>query len=223
METNIQLMRVIQEMRAEMNKLEKENQALRMKLISRSPKVSGSGGETGDEREEKAHGQSPATPHGVVSIEAEPAMPAHQDNVMIVRRYSVSSSGHSLAVNDPWKAEKLHPHCRILTAQGTVKSLACPSTKKQDNEGKMFTGESFVSNSSSQRISPEHVSGYRLEQLPKVSINSEIYFSSVAFQSQRTSSTVNHRAVNCRRNLDEVATTLAKISNLISTQIALCQ
>lgn len=88
MEANIQLMRVIQEMRAEINKLEKENQALRMKLASSSQRAPGSGGESGDEREEevtdldnlrKAPGQPPAVLlHGGISTDSAPAMQEHQ-------------------------------------------------------------------------------------------------------------------------------------------------
>lgn len=81
MEANVQLMRVIQEMRAEINKLEKENQALRMKLTSSSQRTPGSGGHSGDEREEevtdvgnlvKVPEQSPATLHNVISTDSEP-------------------------------------------------------------------------------------------------------------------------------------------------------
>uniref|UniRef100_A0A2K6LUW9 Coiled-coil domain containing 195 n=2 Tax=Rhinopithecus TaxID=542827 RepID=A0A2K6LUW9_RHIBE len=161
MEANIQLVRVIQEMRAEIHKLEKENQALRMKLTASSQKASGSGGESGDEREEEAPGQSPATLQGAVSPDAAPAVQEHQGNVMIVRRYSISSSVCSSAVNDPWKAGKSHSKSGILEAQGTLKSLACSPVKKQDMEEKVFATDSFTSNSTSQRASPEHVCGCR--------------------------------------------------------------
>lgn len=80
MEDNVQLLRVIQEMRAEINKLEKENQALRMKLTSSSQRTPGTGGHSGDKREEevtevgnlvKVPGQSP-TFHNVISSNSEP-------------------------------------------------------------------------------------------------------------------------------------------------------
>ncbi|XP_047399209.1 putative coiled-coil domain-containing protein 195 [Sciurus carolinensis] len=155
MEANTQLLRVLQEMRAEISKLEKENQALRMKLAS--GRASGSGGESGDEREEEACGPSPAE----LRADATPARPEHQGNVMIVRRYSISSSVHSFAANDPWKARKRHPNGGIVEAQGPVKSLTSSSVKKQDNEDKMLAADSFSNNSSSQRASPEHVFGCR--------------------------------------------------------------
>ncbi|XP_060007539.1 putative coiled-coil domain-containing protein 195 [Lagenorhynchus albirostris] len=170
MEANVQLVRVIQEMRAEINKLEKENQALRMKLTSSSQRTPGSGGKSGDEKEEEVTdlsklaevaGQSPAALHGGVSTGTAPAAREHQGNVMIVRRYSISSPTHLLAANDPWKAGKKHPNCGILEAQRTVKSLACSSIKKQDNEEKMFAPDSFTSNGSSQRALPKHGFGCR--------------------------------------------------------------
>ncbi|XP_075861493.1 coiled-coil domain-containing protein 195 [Microcebus murinus] len=157
---NIQLLRVIQEMQAEINMLEKENQALRLKLTSSNQRALGSGGESGDEREEEAPGHCPATLPGAISTDsAAPAVQEQQGNIMIVRRYSISSSVHSPAVNDPWKAGKRHPNSRILEAQGTLKSLACSSIKKQDNEKELFAADSVASSSASQRASPEHVFG----------------------------------------------------------------
>ncbi|PNI70570.1 CCDC195 isoform 1 [Pan troglodytes] len=161
MEADIQLMRLIQEMRAEIHKLEKENQALRMKLTASSQRASGSGRESGDKREEEAPGQSPATLQGAVSTDAAPAAQEHQGNVMIVRCYSISSSVCSSAVNDPWKSGKSHPKSGILEAQRTLKSLACSPIKKQDMEEKVFATDSFTSNRTSQRASPEHVCGCR--------------------------------------------------------------
>ncbi|XP_030891486.1 putative coiled-coil domain-containing protein 195 [Leptonychotes weddellii] len=168
MEANIQFIGIIQEMQAQINKLEKENQVLRMKLTSSSQRTLGPGGESGDEREEevtdlgnlkKASEKSPAILHGGVSIDAAPAVHEHQGNVMIVRRYSISSPIHSFATNDPWKARERHPKSGILEAQGRVKSLACSSIKKQDNKEEMFASDSLTSPSCNQRASPEHVFG----------------------------------------------------------------
>ncbi|XP_045852909.1 putative coiled-coil domain-containing protein 195 [Meles meles] len=166
MEANIQFIRIIQEMRAEINKLKKENQVLRMKLTSSSQRTLGPRGESEDDREEevtdlgnleKASEKSPATLHGDVSIDAAPAVHEHQGNVMIVRRYSISTPIHSFAANDPWKPRERHPKSGILGAQGRVKSLACSSIKKQNNEEKMFAEDSLTSTSSNQRTSPDHV------------------------------------------------------------------
>ncbi|XP_053453577.1 putative coiled-coil domain-containing protein 195 [Nycticebus coucang] len=156
---NIQLL--IQDMRAEITKLQKENQALRTKLTSSSRSPSGSGGESGEEREEEAPEHSPATVPGAVSTDSAPgAARPHPGNTMIVRRYSISSSAHSSAVRDPWKVRKRHPNSRILEAQRTCKSLACSSIKKQDNE-EMIAADSVVSNNASQRASPERGFGCR--------------------------------------------------------------
>uniref|UniRef100_A0A8C3WXC5 Coiled-coil domain containing 195 n=1 Tax=Catagonus wagneri TaxID=51154 RepID=A0A8C3WXC5_9CETA len=159
-EANIQLMRVIQEMRAEINKLEKENQALQMRLASSCQRTPGSGEESGDEKEEEASGQ-PTALHGGVSTDSTPAMREHQGNVMIVRRYSISSPIHSLAVKDPWKAGKKHPNHGIPEAQETVKSPACSSIKKQDHGENVFAPDIFADHSPSQRAFPQHVSGCR--------------------------------------------------------------
>uniref|UniRef100_A0A8C2VB44 Coiled-coil domain containing 195 n=1 Tax=Chinchilla lanigera TaxID=34839 RepID=A0A8C2VB44_CHILA len=131
MEANIQLLRIIQEMRTEINKLEKENQALRIKLTPRSEKTSLSREESGDDKGEEACEQSLASPHG---------------DVMIVRRT---------------KAINKHPYNGVLEVQGTIDSLACSSTKKQDNEEMMLAADSCSSNGSSQRVSPEDGFGCR--------------------------------------------------------------
>uniref|UniRef100_A0A7N5KMC2 Coiled-coil domain containing 195 n=1 Tax=Ailuropoda melanoleuca TaxID=9646 RepID=A0A7N5KMC2_AILME len=159
MEANIQFVRIIQEMRAEINKLKKENQVLRKKLTSSSQRTPGPSGESGDEMEEEASEKSPATLHGGVSIDAAPAVRERQGNVMIVRRYSISSPVHSFAANDPWKAGERYQKSGILEAQGRVKSLACSSIKKHDNEEQMFAADSLTSTNSNQRASPEHVFG----------------------------------------------------------------
>uniref|UniRef100_A0A8I3NYD6 Coiled-coil domain containing 195 n=2 Tax=Canis lupus familiaris TaxID=9615 RepID=A0A8I3NYD6_CANLF len=159
MEANIQFVRIIQEMRAEINKLEKENHVLRMKLTSSSQRTPGPSRESGDEKEEEASEKSPATLHGGASTGAAPAVHEHQDNVMIVRRYSISSPIHSFTAKDPRKGGERHPKSGILEAQRRVKSLACSSVKKQDNEEEMFVADSLTSTSSNQRASPEHVFG----------------------------------------------------------------
>ncbi|KAM5267084.1 putative coiled-coil domain-containing protein 195 isoform 2-T2 [Hipposideros larvatus] len=179
MEGNSQLLRVIQEMRAEINKLEKENQTLRMKLISSSQRTPGSRGQSADAWEEEV---------------SDPG------NVMIVRRYSVSSPIHSFAANDPWKAEKRQPNNGILEARGTVKSLACPSIKKQDNEEKMLTEDSFISNSSSQRASPEHSFGCR-DKIKTVSFLLPVNVSSYS----KTSSSLKYSTNQTASQLSTIA------------------
>uniref|UniRef100_A0A287DF20 Coiled-coil domain containing 195 n=1 Tax=Ictidomys tridecemlineatus TaxID=43179 RepID=A0A287DF20_ICTTR len=148
MESNTQLLTVIQELRAEISKLEKENQALRMKLASGSHRAAGSGGDSGDEGEEEVHGPSSAAPHGDTPTDAAPTTLEHQGNVMIVRRYSISSSVHSFTANDPWKTRKRHPNGGMSPTSSSV--------TKQDNQDRMLAADSFSNSSSSQRASPEH-------------------------------------------------------------------
>ncbi|XP_058157239.1 putative coiled-coil domain-containing protein 195 [Dasypus novemcinctus] len=170
MEANIQLTRVIQEMRAEVDRLEKENQALRVRLTARGQRASGWRGGAGDKREEEARdlgslekppGPSPSVLHRNVPTPSAPTEQEHQGNVMIVRRYFISSPVHSFAANDPWKPEKYHPNSGIPETHRTVKSLAGSSEKKQDNEEKTFVADSFTNNKSSQRGFPEHDFGCR--------------------------------------------------------------
>ncbi|XP_033620120.1 putative coiled-coil domain-containing protein 195 [Fukomys damarensis] len=54
-----------------------------------------------------------------------------------------------------------HPYNGVLEARETVKSLVCSSIKKQDHEEKILAEDSFSSNGSSQRASPEDGFGCR--------------------------------------------------------------
>ncbi|XP_045707346.1 putative coiled-coil domain-containing protein 195 [Phyllostomus hastatus] len=170
MDAHVQLVRAVQEMRAKINTLEKENQALRLMLASNNQRTPGSEGQSGDEGEEdvtdsgdlgKVPGQPPATLHDAISTDTAPDVHANQGNVMIVRRYSVSSPIHLFAAKDPWTPGKRHAHSRNLEARGTVQSLACSSIKKKDNEEKLLAEDSFTSKSHSHRALPEPVLGCR--------------------------------------------------------------
>ncbi|XP_032755652.1 putative coiled-coil domain-containing protein 195 [Rattus rattus] len=143
MEASIHLRRVIQEMWAEINRLEKENHALRVKLTSISQTTSSSGRESEGEREEAVCGQSSGSLPGDRPMNSAPAVQEYQGNVMIVRRYAISPSVHSYAANDPWEAKNRLPN------NGT--SLACSSTRKQDSEEKRLAADACGSHSSSQR------------------------------------------------------------------------
>ncbi|XP_035294739.1 putative coiled-coil domain-containing protein 195 [Cricetulus griseus] len=149
MEASIQLMQVIQEMRVEINRLEKENRALRMKLTSSSQMTaSGSEKESEDEREEAEYGQSLGVLPGGIPTDATPAV-QEQGNVMIVRRYSISPSVYSYATKDPWKARN-----RLPNIIGTT--LAHSSTRNQENEKKILATDAYSSQSSSQIASSDH-------------------------------------------------------------------
>ncbi|XP_075386323.1 coiled-coil domain-containing protein 195 [Tenrec ecaudatus] len=164
MEANSQLLGVIQEMQAEINKLEQENEALRMKLTSRAQGPLGLGEESAAEREEEATdvadpeaAQAPslAAQAGRVSANSAKAPGEHQENVMIVRRYSISLCVHSLAAMDPWKADRRYQATGILADQDMATSVTSSSGKHQDSEEKMFIEDS------SQRVFPKHVFGCR--------------------------------------------------------------
>ncbi|CAH6791841.1 putative coiled-coil domain-containing protein 195 [Phodopus roborovskii] len=148
METSIQLMQVIQEMRLEINRLEKENQALRVKLTSISQTASGTERESEDERKEAVYRQSPGALPGGTPTDSTPTM-QEQGNVMIVRRYSISPSVHSYATNDLWKPRNIIPNI-------TGTSLAHSSTRNQDSEEKILTTDANSSHSSSQNASSDH-------------------------------------------------------------------
>ncbi|XP_060223823.1 putative coiled-coil domain-containing protein 195 [Meriones unguiculatus] len=148
MDPSTRLTQIIQEMRVEINRLEKENHDLRVKLISISQTATSSGRESEDEMEEGACGQSPGTIHGGVPVDSTPAVQEHQGNVMIVRRYAISPSVHSYAANDPWKAGNR------LSSDGPA--LAWSSTRKQDNEEKMLAADAYSINSSSQKAPSDH-------------------------------------------------------------------
>ncbi|XP_047725797.1 putative coiled-coil domain-containing protein 195 [Prionailurus viverrinus] len=166
MDANSQFLRIIQEMRAEISKLKKENQFLRMTLTSSSLRISGGPcRESGDQREEevtdpgdlgKTSEKSPATLSSGVSTDAAPAGREHQGNVMIVRRYSISSPVHSFAARDLWKAGERHLKSGILDARGRVKPLVCSSIKKEDKEEEMLAADSLTNSSSNGRAFPEH-------------------------------------------------------------------
>ncbi|XP_058520243.1 putative coiled-coil domain-containing protein 195 [Ochotona princeps] len=161
MEANIQYTKVIKAMQAEINHLKKENQALQMKLTLSGQRARSSGEESGDEWEEDEAEQCLATTQHAISTDGAQAMPGHQGNVMIVRRYFISSSVHSFGANDARKAGKRHLDTKVLRAPATVKPLGCSSIEKEDSEENMFAEDSCLSNSSSQEASPEHAFGCR--------------------------------------------------------------
>ncbi|XP_060049395.1 putative coiled-coil domain-containing protein 195 [Erinaceus europaeus] len=170
METHFQLMGIIQQMQAEITKLEKENQALRKKVTTASQGAQGTEEESGDEKEEEgaklgalgdASEQAPASHPYSVSTGSAPAIQGHQDDVMIIRRYSASLPFHSSAAKDPWKVGKRSVNDDVLESWEAVRSPACSSINNQDNEKKVFAAETMTSNSSSKTVSPEHGLGCR--------------------------------------------------------------
>ncbi|XP_060479890.1 coiled-coil domain-containing protein 195 [Panthera onca] len=208
MDANSQFLRIIQEMRAEISKLKKENQFLRMTLTSSSLRTSGGPcRESGDQREEevtdpcdlgKTSEKSPATLYSAVSTDAAPAGREHQGNVMIVRRYSISSPVHSFAAHDLWKAGARHPKSGILDARGRVKPLACSSIKKEDKEEEVLAADSLTNSSSNGRAFPEHMCGYVYS--PSASFRDKMKTVSFLLPVDVSSYSKNSSSLKCSQN-----------------------
>ncbi|XP_056664466.1 putative coiled-coil domain-containing protein 195 [Monodelphis domestica] len=167
MERNTQLMRVIQEMRSEMQKLERENKALRVELDFTSQRTSGWENKLQENREEGAKKRNvpgeksisaPIAIHRTVSADSTLALKESKGNIMTVRRYTISSSVHSFEANENCKSGKRHLSSRILDAQGIMKSPArSPVTKPATKDGEGFVANCFTSNSSDKRTFQDHV------------------------------------------------------------------
>ncbi|XP_074158063.1 putative coiled-coil domain-containing protein 195 [Sminthopsis crassicaudata] len=164
MEGNTQLMKVIQEMRSEINKLEKENKALRVELDFTSQRASawegnreeGEARRTSTLREEMV--TAPIAIHRTVSADSALALKEPKGNIMTVRRYTISSSVHSFAAHEHCKSGKRHMSSGILEAQGIMKSPArSPVTKLANEDGKGFAADCFTSNTSNKRTFQDHV------------------------------------------------------------------
>ncbi|XP_067394778.1 putative coiled-coil domain-containing protein 195 [Emydura macquarii macquarii] len=172
MERNTRLIQVIREMRSEINKLERENRALRVELKFSGQKAAnqeeGARGEGGNRDTRRLTGSgeetvnSPVALHRNVSAGSALALQEQKGDRMIVRRYSSSSSVQSFSGNTHHKAEKRHPRNRTLEVQGTVKPPAGSSVMQLANEEEKgcakIPADCFSSNNSSKRRAfQEHV------------------------------------------------------------------
>nr|XP_032633792.1 putative coiled-coil domain-containing protein 195 [Chelonoidis abingdonii] len=170
MERNTQLMRVIREMRSEINKLERENRALRVELKFSGQRAAnweeGASGEHGHEEARSLTGSGEERVTSPVAlrrnVSASSALALQEQKGMIVRRYSISSSVQSFSGHKHHKAEKRHPSNRILEVQGIVKPPAGSSVMQLTNEEEKGSAKipanCFSSNNSSKRRSfQEHV------------------------------------------------------------------
>ncbi|CAM5164602.1 unnamed protein product, partial [Natator depressus] len=170
MEGNTQLIQVIQEMHSEINKLERENRALRVELkfsgqraTNREEGARRQGG-NGEARSLTDSGEervtSPVALRRNVSASSALALQEQKGNGMIVRRYSISSSVQSFSGHKHHKAEKRHPSNRILEVQGIVKPPAGSSviTNEEEKGSAKIPADCFFSNNSSKKRSfQEHV------------------------------------------------------------------
>ncbi|XP_072477622.1 putative coiled-coil domain-containing protein 195 [Notamacropus eugenii] len=167
MEGNTQLLRVIHEMRSEINKLERENRALRVELDFGSQKASGWKNKLEGNREEGTRKPNvlreepvtvPTGIHRTISADSALALKEPKGNIMTVRRYTISSSVHSFAAHEHCKSGKRHLSSAILEAQGIMKSPASsPVTKLANEDGKGLAADCFASNTSNKRTFQDHV------------------------------------------------------------------
>ncbi|XP_074860706.1 coiled-coil domain-containing protein 195 [Carettochelys insculpta] len=160
-------------MRSEINKLERENRALRVELKFSGQKAANQ--ETGARGNREARSltdsgeetiSSPVAFRRNVSASSALALQEQKGNSMIVRRYSSSSSMQSFSGHKHHKTEKRHPNNGILAVQGIVKPPAGSSVMQLTNkEGKgcanMPSGCCSGNNSSKRRSFREHVSKCR--------------------------------------------------------------
>ncbi|XP_048361391.1 putative coiled-coil domain-containing protein 195 [Sphaerodactylus townsendi] len=128
MEGTKQLMQVIQEMRSEIIKLERENRALRGELQFDGPRGAkqekGAGGEA---RNEEAWSLTDSGEEAAVALRRNVSagsalmLQEQKGNMMTVRRYSISSSVHSLSSNKHHKADKRNPFKGTREVKGIIK------------------------------------------------------------------------------------------------------
>ncbi|XP_032302608.1 putative coiled-coil domain-containing protein 195 [Coturnix japonica] len=149
MEGNTHLLQVIHELHSQIDKLERENQALREELraFGLSAAVGGSSGEMG----------SPPCP-----TEGPDALPTasvdQTDTTMTVRRYSTAAS----APSRPHRAGKQSRSSRQLEEQSRAEPHTCPTAAQHPSDVGRGLGKSpancFSSSSSSKmRLFQEHV------------------------------------------------------------------
>nr|XP_056706302.1 putative coiled-coil domain-containing protein 195 [Euleptes europaea] len=141
MEGTKQLMQVIQEMRSEIIKLERENRALRGELQFDGPRDAkqeeGRGGEAGKEEAWSLtdSGEEATVPlRRNVSAGSALMIQEQKGNMMTVRRYSISSSVHSLSGNKHHKNDKRNPFKGALEVKGIIKQPAFPPDMQLTNK-----------------------------------------------------------------------------------------
>eukprot|EP00076_Gallus_gallus_P043747 XP_025009285.1 putative coiled-coil domain-containing protein 195 [Gallus gallus] len=149
MEGNTHLLQVIREMHSQIDKLERENRALREELhaCGLSAAVGGSRREMG------------SLPCPTEGSDASPAAPMDQaDTTMTVRRYSTAAS----APSRPRHAGKQPPSSGQLEERGRAEPHACPTAEQHPSDvgrglGKGPANCFSSSTSSKMRLFQEHV------------------------------------------------------------------
>ncbi|KAH0624019.1 hypothetical protein JD844_007303 [Phrynosoma platyrhinos] len=162
MEGNKQLMQVIQEMRSEIIKLERENRALRGELKfsgQKGPKQEE--GEQDEARKEETQSLTDADDEANGSpvalrrnVSADSAL-EQKGNIMTVRRYSISSSVPSLSGNKHYKPDKRNTFKGALEVKGIIKPSAFPTdvqlTNKEEKGCSKIPSDSLSSSTSNKR------------------------------------------------------------------------
>uniref|UniRef100_A0ABM5FVC7 Coiled-coil domain-containing protein 195 n=1 Tax=Pogona vitticeps TaxID=103695 RepID=A0ABM5FVC7_9SAUR len=144
MEGNKRLMRVIQQMRSEIIKLERENRALRGELKfggQNRAKWDDRGGEEDQKDEtqgltdsgEEADSSLLALRRNV-SADSALTLQEQKGNIMTVRRYSISSSVPSYSGNKHHKPDKRNPLKGALEVKGIIKPPAFPADVQLNNK-----------------------------------------------------------------------------------------
>ncbi|KAM9274827.1 putative coiled-coil domain-containing protein 195 [Cariama cristata] len=168
MEGNTHLLQVIRKMRSQINKLEKENRALRgeLQVCGQRPvppeREAARGGGNGNMRSLANDGEgpagSPASLHGSIVAGPAPAPKEQTDTTMTVRRYSTASPAPAPSSTRSHWAGKRPPSKGLLEAPGSAQPPAPPAAPLTGGEGKGLeeTPANCLS-SSKMKLFQEHV------------------------------------------------------------------
>ncbi|NWU30663.1 CC195 protein, partial [Dyaphorophyia castanea] len=169
MEGNTHLLQVIRKMRSQINKLERENRALKGELQGCGQRAvpaerGAAGGGGSDVRSLGSEGEgpaaSPASPQG--SAAAARALREQTDTVMTVRRYpSVSPAPAPSSTSSHWAGRK-PPNHGLLEVPGSAQPLAPPAAaplSREEEKGLEKSPSSCLSYSHSRnmKLFQEHV------------------------------------------------------------------
>ncbi|XP_077203952.1 coiled-coil domain-containing protein 195 [Paroedura picta] len=169
MEGTKQLMQVIQEMRSEIIKLERENRALRGELQFDGPKgAKQEDGTGGSARKEEAWSPTNSSEEAALALRRNVSagsalmLQEQKGNTMTVRRYSISSSVHSLSSSKHHKTDKRNPFKGALEVKGIIKPPAFPTdvqlTNKEEKGFVKIPSDCLSSSTSNKRRSfQDHV------------------------------------------------------------------
>ncbi|XP_029884796.1 putative coiled-coil domain-containing protein 195 isoform X1 [Aquila chrysaetos chrysaetos] len=172
MEGNAHLLQVIRKMRSQINKLERENRALRGELQVCGQRAvlpereAARGGGNGDARSLDDDGEgpagSPASLQGSIVAGPAPAPKEQTDTTMTVRRYSTASPAPAPSSTRSHRASKRPPSNGLRDAPGSAQPPAPPGAAQlTSGEGKGLekapASRLSYSHSSKMKLFQEHV------------------------------------------------------------------